>query len=257
MIESILQNNQIQHKGLIIEPLELTGSEQMLIDLMLLDKSIKDQSISMIIRFYTWKGDWLSIGKNQKNIPQTWQKIADTKRMGIVRRPSGGNAVLHSGGLTYCLIWDSPPKNKKESYRITSRWLTNGFAELGIKLQAGSQTTYNQLHNCFAVSTAADLINEYGNKQIGSAQYWKEGNLLQHGEIIIEPNQSLWVDLFNSPPPKRKPAFPKKKQLEESLQQSLIKTRPDLNWYRYRIKKTELNQIKIEAEKSHLGLKLF
>ena len=50
---------------LYLNPLELNGPEQMAIDLFLLEKSFTDNKFNMAIRFYTWDGDWLSIGKNQ------------------------------------------------------------------------------------------------------------------------------------------------------------------------------------------------
>ena len=53
---------------LYLNPLKLNGPEQMAIDLFLLEKSFTDKNFNMAIRFYTWNGDWLSIGKNQKKI---------------------------------------------------------------------------------------------------------------------------------------------------------------------------------------------
>ena len=105
-----------QEEVLYLDPLELSGPEQMAIDLFLLEKSFTDKDFFMSIRFYTWDGDWLSIGKHQKELPRKWLKLLKNEQLKIVRRPSGGNAVLHSGGLTYALIWKDPPRNKKESY---------------------------------------------------------------------------------------------------------------------------------------------
>ena len=103
-----------QEEVLYLDPLELSGPEQMAIDLFLLEKSFTDKDFFMAIRFYTWDGDWLSIGKHQKELPRKWLKLLKNEQLKIVRRPSGGNAVLHSGGLTYALIWKDPPRNKKK-----------------------------------------------------------------------------------------------------------------------------------------------
>ena len=121
-------------KVLYLNPLELTGHKQMAIDLFLLEKSFTDKNFHMAIRFYTWNGDWLSIGKNQKELPKTWLKLLKNEQLKIVRRPSGGKAVLHSRGLTYALIWKYPPKNKKESYLKTTQWLKDGFKKAGMDL---------------------------------------------------------------------------------------------------------------------------
>ena len=46
--------------------MNLSGTQQMATDVMLLEKFMVDSEISIALRFYTWEGVWLSIGKNQK-----------------------------------------------------------------------------------------------------------------------------------------------------------------------------------------------
>ena len=60
---------------LYLNPLELSGPEQMAIDLFLLEKSLAEKNFNMAVRFYTWDGDWLSIGKNQKELPKKWIEL--------------------------------------------------------------------------------------------------------------------------------------------------------------------------------------
>ena len=64
---------------LYLNPLKLTGPEQMAIDLFLLEKSFTEKSFHMALRFYTWDGDWLSIGKNQKELPVKWLRLLKQK----------------------------------------------------------------------------------------------------------------------------------------------------------------------------------
>ena len=66
---------QNQEEILYLNPLKLTGPEQMAIDLFLLEKSFTEKNFHMALRFYTWDGDWLSIGKNQKALPTKWIKL--------------------------------------------------------------------------------------------------------------------------------------------------------------------------------------
>ena len=181
-----------QEEVLYLDPLELSGPEQMAIDLFLLEKSFADQNFNMAIRFYTWNGDWLSIGKNQKELPKTWIELLKNEQLKIVRRPSGGKVVLHSSGLTYALIWKYPPRNKKESYLKTTQLLKDGFKKAGVDLFFGNQPVNISDTNCFSTSTLADLVDKDKNKHIGSAQYWKKGHLLQQGEILMEPSKKLW-----------------------------------------------------------------
>ena len=224
-----------QEEVLYLDPLELSGPEQMAIDLFLLEKSFTDHNFNMAIRFYTWDGDWLSIGKHQKEIPKKWLMLLKNKQLKIVRRPSGGNAVLHSGGLTYALIWKDPPKNKKESYLKTTQWLKNGIKKAGVDLFFGNQAVNISTSNCFSNSTLADLVDENKNKYIGSAQYWKKGHLLQHGEILMEPSKQLWKKVFNIGPPNIKNEIKEKDKIIKFLKESLIKTWPNLKLSNYKL----------------------
>ena len=231
-------------KVLYLNPLELTGPEQMAIDLFLLEKSFTEESFNMAIRFYTWDGDWLSIGKNQKEIPEAWLELFRNKKLKVVRRPSGGKAVLHSRGLTYALIWKNPPRNKKESYLKTIQWLKGGFNKAGMDLFNGNQPVNISNSNCFATSTLADLVDKDKNKLIGSAQYWKKGHLLQHGEILIEPSKELWKTVFNTDPPKIRNELKDKDKIINFLKESLIKTWPNSYLSNYKLDKYDKEIIK-------------
>ena len=224
-------------KGIYINPLELAGPEQMAIDLFLLEKSFTEKNFHMAIRFYTWDGDWLSIGRNQKEIPEKWLKLLKNEKLRIVRRPSGGKAVLHSRGLTYALIWKYPPRNKKESYLKTAKWLKDGLKKAGVDLFFGDQPVNISNSNCFATSTLADLVDKDKNKRIGSAQYWRDGHLLQHGEILMEPSRELWKEVFNTDTPKIKKGLKEKNKIIIYLKESLIKTWSDLQWSDYKLDK--------------------
>ena len=228
-----------QEEVLYLDPLELSGPEQMAIDLFLLEKSFTDKDFFMAIRFYTWDGDWLSIGKHQKELPRKWIKLLKNEQLKIVRRPSGGNAVLHSGGLTYALIWKDPPRNKKESYLKTTQWLKNGIKKAGVDLFFGNQAVNISTPNCFSTSTLADLVDENKNKYVGSAQYWKKGHLLQHGEILMEPSKQLWKKVFNIGPPNIKNEIKEKDKIINFLKESLIKTWPNLKLSDYKLDKSD------------------
>ncbi len=234
---------------LYLNPLELTGPEQMAIDVYLLEKSFTHKNFHMALRFYTWDGNWLSIGKHQKELPKKWLKLLKTKTLKIVRRPSGGKAVLHSGGLTYALIWRCPPRSKKESYLKTTQWLKAGFKKAGVDLFFGKQHVNNLNSNCFATSTMADLVDKDQNKYIGSAQYWKKGHLLQHGEILMKPSTKLWKEVFNIDPPIIRNDLKGKDKVIKLLKESLIDTWSNLHYFNYEFDKKDkdlINQIAID-----------
>tara|TARA_Y100001968_G_scaffold89236_1_gene80289 strand:+ start:4608 stop:5375 length:768 start_codon:yes stop_codon:yes gene_type:complete len=236
-------------KGLLLPHLKLKGPQQMALDQILLKKSIASSDFSIAARFYTWKGNWLSIGKNQINIPSKWKDLLNQKKINIVRRPSGGKAVLHSGGLTYALIWKNPPKRKHEAYFAASQWLLNGFSDLGLPLTFGNQNLDDFTENCFSRSTAADLIDFDGNKRIGSAQLWQKGHLLQHGEILLEPPQELWLKLFSAPAPKPISIKFTSLELEKVLTKYLLNYWSKTKWEKCNLNENDMDSIKSNSNK--------
>ena len=154
------------------------------------------------LRFYQWPRPTLSLGFHQQRLPAHWLELAVAGVLDLVRRPSGGRAVLHGGGdLTYALIWPSPPPQRAEAYRRSCRWLQRGFAAIDLPLEFGEAAINRDRDSCFATSTAADLVHADGSKRIGSAQLWRRGALLQHGSILIQPQIALWRELFGVNPP--------------------------------------------------------
>lgn len=175
--------------------LELDGPWQMAIDSWLLDQR------RPAFRLYRWLRPTLSLGFHQHPWESHWSGLLDQGLIDVVRRPSGGRAVLHAGEITYALIWPDPCMARKEAYRRSCAWLQLAFGQLGLPLQFGDQAAGMQGSNCFATSTAADLVHSGGVKRIGSAQFWRQGCLLQHGSILLQPPPVLWQQVFGAPPP--------------------------------------------------------
>ncbi len=104
--------------------------------------------------------------------------------------------------------------------------------------------------NCFASSTLADLVDKDKNKHIGSAQYWKKGHLLQHGEILIEPSKQLWKQVFNIDPPKISKKMKDKNRIIAFLKKSFTKTWPNLRLSNYNLNEKDMKEIKDLSIKS-------
>ena len=191
---------EIENQALIFSTNNLSGFDQMSLDLNSLDQTISNPEIIFTLRFYYWAGDWLSIGYHQKEIPPHWEKLLFNNEIKIVRRPSGGGAVLHSGGITYALTFR---KNQYKilNYEMVNKWLIKSFGELGLKLQNGALSKSHISTNCFGTSLISDLVDQDGFKRIGSAQYRKKGAFLQHGEIQTNPSKDLWLKLFKEEAP--------------------------------------------------------
>ena len=184
-----------------IPPLAGSGPFQMALDELLLDQAVAARVPQACLRLYSWSGPWLSLGYHQRHLPAAWLALARQGQLGLVRRPSGGRAVLHGGSLTYALIEPNPAGDRRQAYRDHCRWLQRAFAEMGLPLSFGSARAAADSGNCFARASAADLVHSNGTKRIGSAQLWRRGVLLQHGSLLIDPPRELWWQLFQEPPP--------------------------------------------------------
>ena len=190
-----------------IPPLVGSGPFQMALDDLLLDQAIAARAPRACLRLYSWSGPWLSVGYHQRHLPASWLALAEQGKIGLVRRPSGGRAVLHGGSLTYALIQPNPARDRRQAYRDHCHWLQRAFAEMGLPLSFGTARAAADSGNCFARASAADLVHSNGAKRIGSAQLWRRGALLQHGSLLIDPPRDLWGQLFQEAPPEL-PALP-------------------------------------------------
>ncbi|MEX1316130.1 MAG: lipoate--protein ligase family protein [Synechococcaceae cyanobacterium] len=196
------------------------GAWQMAIDAWLLDQR------QPALRLYRWQRACLSVGRHQRRFPQAWTALAASGAIEMVRRPTGGAAVLHGGDLTYALVWPDPPPSRLEAYRQACRWLQEAFLTLGQSLRFGDQPATLAGSSCFATRTAADLVHSNGAKRIGSAQFWRAGCLLQHGSIQLSPDAELWRQLFRSPPPRLPPLPGGQGGLEATLMEAAARWLP-------------------------------
>ena len=190
----------IENQALIFSTNNLSGFDQMAFDLNSLEQTLSNPKIIFTLRFYYWTGDWISIGFHQKEIPRHWEKLLSNGVINIVRRPTGGGAVLHSGGITYALTFKKT-YYKFLKYEMVNNWLIKSFRELGLNLQNGNLKKSHIKTNCFGSSLTSDLVDKDGFKRIGSAQYRKKDAFLQHGEIQTNPSKELWFKIFKEEAP--------------------------------------------------------
>jgi lipoate---protein ligase len=186
----------------LLPQFEAPGSAQMALDSWLLDQHClsnqsdqSDQAYSLL-RFYRWSPNAISLGYHQREIPDRWHDLVIAQDLDLVRRPSGGRAVLHKGDLTYAVITSSD-RQRRETYEYICEFLIQGFADLGIQLQYGKAGKgYIHNPNCFATATSADLVISDGRKLVGSAQLYRHNSVLQHGSIAIQPDYELLQQIF-------------------------------------------------------------
>jgi lipoate---protein ligase len=151
------------------------------------------------LRFYGWQPEAVSIGYAQRIDRQQQERIS-AHGFEIVRRPTGGRAVLHSGDLTYSFVGTSAflDENVTRAYKQISQALIQGLAHLGVEASlGGTDANYRDVHDCFLAVTGADLqVN--GKKLVGSAQLRRHQGVLQHGSILLQQDQKLMARLFSA-----------------------------------------------------------
>jgi lipoate-protein ligase A len=179
-----------------------------------------------VFRLYRWPRPTLSLGWHQRRLEPHWRDLAAQGRIDLVRRPSGGRAVLHGGDLTYALVWPRPRGSRQEVYGRALQWLVHAFAAMGQSLHSGQQAASLQRSSCFATSTVADLVHAGGAKRVGSAQLWRGGHLLQHGSIQLDPCLHLWREVFRCDPPALDPLPLAGAALEDHLCRSALRWLP-------------------------------
>ncbi len=215
-----------------IPPCRLGGAWQMAIDAWLLERLVAagDPASQVIpapaFRLYRWARPCLSLGRHQQRLEPHWWDLVRQGRIEMVRRPSGGRAVLHGRDLTYALVWPRPRGSRTEVYGRALGWLVHAFAAMGQPLRSGQRAASAQRSSCFATATVADLVHDDGAKRVGSAQLWRNGHLLQHGSIQLDPSPELWWEVFRADPPRLEPLPLAGADLEAHLRGSALRWLP-------------------------------
>lgn len=154
------------------------------------------------LRFYTWNPVAISLGYHQRHYPEFWQDLQwQGRAIDLVRRPTGGRAVLHQGDLTYMVVTSGLSGTRSQTYQYLCSFLIAGWRALGVNLYYGKAGRgYIKQASCFSSATTADLVTESGYKFIGSAQYRQGNAILQHGTIALSRNRELYRQVFGELP---------------------------------------------------------
>lgn len=172
-----------------------TGKENMQIDSDLLDGAIAERTQEPIFRLYAWSPKCVSLGRHQIVKEESFSDID------VVRRVTGGRALLHDDEITYSYITPISivpgGESVSQSYKYISGILIDFFKTLGVELNFGeNKKVSTKFDYCMLISTGADVCYK-GKKIIGSAQYRKNGYILQHGSILFGYDKELLETLFH------------------------------------------------------------
>ena len=169
------------------------------IDSQILDEAIASGSKTPVFRLYGWSPACISLGRNQKEDFLDKDFLRENN-VDVVRRLTGGRALLHDNEITYSFVCPVEYLENGEhivsSYKEISQILIDKFKLLGIDLDFGSsKPVHTGFDYCMLISTGADLCYE-NKKLIGSAQCRKNGYILQHGSILYDFDKNFLEQIF-------------------------------------------------------------
>jgi lipoate-protein ligase A len=146
-----------------------------------------------VFSIYSWSSPTLSFGRNQP--ASGLYDLGKIRAAGIdvVRRPTGGRAILHHREVTYSVtapVKDAAPL--RETYSRINRILQTGLGQLGVSVEPASpseRASAPSVRPCFETPGEGELV-AHGSKLVGSAQWRDDRSLLQHGSILVNDDQS-------------------------------------------------------------------
>ena len=147
-----------------------------------------------VLRVYTWSSPTLSLGRNQVARGRVNAAAAREHGVALVRRPTGGRALLHHREVTYSV---TAPLERDDSvrewYRAINAVLLDALDRLGVDAEpaiAHGRTPLPATASCFVRADEGE-ISVGGRKLVGSALLRREDALLQHGSILVDDDQGL------------------------------------------------------------------
>lgn len=179
---------QMRQWHLIVEGTPTTGARNMAIDETLLERASEKLRLPTL-RIYAWEPFCLSLGYGQSVADVDLERL-QAHGWHLVRRPTGGKAILHGDELTYSLTLPLDDELARgdiiESYRRISRGLMEALHQLGLSPHSERAAANGEMRGpvCFEVPSHYE-ITVGGRKLIGSAQVRRRSGLLQHGTLPL------------------------------------------------------------------------
>jgi len=160
-----------------------------------------------VLRFYHWDPPAVSLGRFQKAGEAVNADACKHLGFDIVRRVTGGRAVLHNRELTYSIVarTDAPlfPPDVHGTYKVIAAGLLAGLRNLSIPAELVSRSGRHAAlvdkddrnPACFSSPSWYEIV-VHGKKIVGSAQRRLSGAFLQHGSILISYDPTLEAEVI-------------------------------------------------------------
>jgi lipoate-protein ligase A len=174
----------------------------------MLARALCEGAGSPVLRLYRWKPWAISLGYNQGTDSLNAAACA-REGIEVVRRPTGGRAILHAEELTYAVVMEAGRRSILQVYNDISRALVRGLGLFGVdvtlqKSQPDFREGYQHASSipCFTTSARYE-IEWQGRKLVGSAQRrFDDGEhdaVLQHGSILCGPAHKKLAEFLDVP----------------------------------------------------------
>ena len=175
---------------LFVESLDRSGSWNMAFDEFLLVQALNLNQLA--VRIYGWETATVSLGYFQKDTSQVEHRL---QALPIVRRLSGGGAILHHHEVTYSIaIPKSHPlaNNPGQLYELVHAVIIKELSKCGVVAQCRGdvENASNDPFLCFTRQDPNDIVM-HATKIVGSAQRRRRGAILQHGSILLRSSEHV------------------------------------------------------------------
>ncbi|MBD3369821.1 hypothetical protein GF402_05595 [Candidatus Fermentibacteria bacterium] len=181
-----------------------TGAWNMAFDQLMMSR-IDDGRLDLVLRIFGWSPPCVSLGKLQRLEEEVDPESVHRMGFHVVRRPTGGRAVLHSSEITYSLAASRAHTlvrgSIEESLRRISRAIVEALEMSGLEVCSGpsprsSGARRKPANPCFTSHAPWEITTPDGRKLVGSAQARTSSVFLEHGSIILRNQQPLLADLL-------------------------------------------------------------
>ncbi len=195
----------IMQEWRVIEDEPKDGESNMAIDRAVLT-SCELGLIPPTLRLYSWETPTMTVGYAQDFLREVDVNRCQNLGVQIVRRPTGGRALLHNHEVTYSFTAPIPhpifPSSLLGAHKIIARALVEGLKEIGVNnatlaLREERDKNHGTFHSPSCLSSISHFeIEVHGAKLVGSAQRRTKGAFLQQGSILLGLERTLLNSLF-------------------------------------------------------------
>ena len=159
-----------------------------------------------VLRVYAWARPTLSFGRNQRARDAYDAAVLASHGPDVVRRPTGGRAILHDAEVTYSVTGAVPDGvSLRATYERINALVLHALRALGVDASVAARDGRyvvgpGSTAPCFDHPAPGEIVAS-GGKLVGSAQWRDDGALLQHGSILLTGDQALVSSLLRMPEP--------------------------------------------------------